>query len=106
MVNYTLTLQPFKFVWALLDAVYNIDPITRACYTTFKEVFLGLYIRVMQLQPSAFINNVIFKFGDIFDSVRDILLYVLNDSRGNFALPSDAGLALGNAIYLLLLPGP
>jgi len=49
MVNYTLTLQPFKFVWALLDAVYNIDPITRACYTTFKEVFLGLYIRVMQL---------------------------------------------------------
>jgi hypothetical protein len=92
--------------WTILDMTYNIDPITQACYRTFEEFGLGLDKQAKLLYPDTVINNVVFQFGNIFDSVRDVLLFMVGDSRGEFNLPYDAGYGLGNAIHLVMLPDP
>jgi hypothetical protein len=47
---------------------------------------------------------VIFQFGNIFDALRDVLLFVNDDDRGEYDLPYDAGYGLGTATYLVLKP--
>ena len=94
----------FKVGWNVLDMVYNIDPITITCYQSFKEVGVNFYSKILLLDPSTFINNVIFNFGDIFDSIRDVILFFTDDDRGDYNIPYDAGYGLGTAIHLVLKP--
>jgi hypothetical protein len=104
MLNSTLELKLFDVGWAFLDAVYNIDSITESCYRAVKESGNGFYTMATQLDPRTVIENVIFNFGDMYDSMRDVVLFLSDNSRGEFHLPYDAGLGLGNAVYLVLEP--
>ena len=58
----------------------------------------------LQLTPKIAMDNFIYKFGDIFDAIRDVILFLTADDRGEYNLPSDAGYGLGTAIYLILNP--
>lgn len=104
MWNYTLDGLPFKVGWRFLDMLYNVDPITRACYSGFKEVGTNTYNNALLLTPRVFLDNVIFNFGNIFDSIRDVILFFTDDDRGEYDLPYDAGYGLGNAVYLVFKP--
>jgi hypothetical protein len=104
MWNSTLEGHLFEAGWAALDAIYNVDPITQACYRSFKEFGIGFYANLLLLDPRTVIDNVVYQFGNIFDSLRDVMLFFTDDSRGEFNLPYDAGYGLGNALYLLLKP--
>ena len=104
MWNYTLDGQLFKVGWSLLDMMYNVDPITQACYKGFKEVGASTYNNALLLTPRVFLDNIIFNFGNIFDSIRDVLLFFTDDDRGEYDLPYDAGYGLGNAVYLVFKP--
>jgi len=104
ILNYTFTGQFFKVIDSMLDMVYNIDPITQYCYRSFEEVGVSAYNNALLLDPSTLINNVIYQFGNIFDSVRDVVLFFTDNSRGVFNLPYDAGYGLGNAVFLVLRP--
>lgn len=104
IVNYTLAGDLFKVGWALLDMIYNIDPIAQSCYKGFSESAMGIYGYGTQLDPKTVMDNVIFSFGHIFDSLRDVVLFFTDDARGEFNLPYDAGYGLGTAIYLVMKP--
>ena len=84
--------------------VYNIDPITNACYRSGEEIFYTSYAYVQTIDPKVIIDNTIYNFGDIFDAIRDTYLYFINDDRGVINLPYDAGLGIGTAIYLVFKP--
>ena len=47
------------------------------------------------LYPSAVIDNFVFNFGDIFDALRDTVLYFSTSSRGEYNVPYDAGYGVG-----------
>lgn len=67
---------------------------------------MNFYGNLLLLDARTIIDNVIYQFGNIFDSVRDVILFFTDNSRGEFNLPYDAGYGLGNAMYLLLKPKP
>lgn len=46
-------------------------------------------------------ENTIFNFGTIFDSIRDSILFLSSSDRGKFTIPYDAGYGIGNAIYFM-----
>lgn len=49
-------------------------------------------------------DNFVFNFGDIFDSIRDTILFFRSSSRGQFSVPYDAGYGLGYAVYEVMQP--
>lgn len=59
-VNETMQLEFFPVGWALLDIMYNLDPITVACYTSFTEVVAGVTYNVNQLTPKMVLMNFIY----------------------------------------------
>jgi hypothetical protein len=104
MWNYTLEGEFFNVGWAFLDMLYNTDPITQACYRSMKEVGVNVWSNIQLLDPRTFIDNFVFSFGKIFDSIRDMILFFNQDQRGEYHVPYDAGYGLGTAIYLLFRP--
>ncbi len=104
MWNYTLDGDFFYVGWTFLDMLYNTDPITQACYRSTKEVGVNVWSSIQLLDPRTFIDNVVFSFGKIFDSIRDMILFFTQDQRGEYHVPYDAGYGLGTAIYLLFRP--
>lgn len=92
----------FDAGWRFLDMLYNVDPITQACYTSFKEVGVTTYGNLLLITPRNFLDNFIFNFGNIFDAIRDVSLFMNDDPRGEYNLPYDAGYGLGTAIYLAI----
>ena len=84
MWNYTLDGQLFKVGWRLLDMIYNVDPITHSCYQSFKEVGVNTWNNIQLMTPRAFLDNVIYSFGNIFDSIRDVILFFTDDDRGEY----------------------
>ena len=104
IANYTKSKMYWNVGWALLDMTYNINPITQSCYRGFSECGLGLYGYAVELDPKTVINNIVFNFGDIFDAIRDVILFMTDDARGEFNLPYDAGYGIGTALYLVLKP--
>jgi len=81
--------------------IYNINSITQACFLTYEEVQNGVYKYSISIDPKTLIDNSIYQFGNIYDSIRDVYLYFTDDSRGVYNLPYDAGYGLGYAIYLV-----
>jgi hypothetical protein len=106
IANATVQLQFFKAGWAFLDMVYNVDPITQTCYRSVSEVVNGIIVNYNALEPRVIIDNFIYQFGKIYDSVRDVLLFFTTDDRGEINLPYDAGYGIGNAVYLIFKPAP
>jgi len=104
MWNYTLDGDFFNFGWSFLDMLFNTDPITQACYRSFKEVGVNVWGNIQLLDPRTFIDNLVFSFGKIFDSIRDMILFFNHDQRGEYHVAYDAGFGLGNAVYLLFKP--
>ena len=104
MWNLILDGNFFKAGWRFLDMLYNVDPITQACYTSFKEAGINFYGHLLLTSPRALLNNIIYNFGDIFDAFRDVILFVNDDPRGEYNVPYDAGFGLGTAIYLAIQP--
>jgi len=104
MWNYTLEFDFFDVGWRFLDILYNTDPITQSCYLSFKEVGSNIWGNIQLLDPRTFIDNIVFSFGKIFDSIRDVILFFTQDQRGEYHVPYDAGYGLGTALYLLFKP--
>ena len=88
----------------MFDMIYNVDIITQACYRTSFEFGYGLYDYGNRLDIRTGIDNVIFQFGNVYDAVRDTILFFIDDDRGEFDLPCDAGRGIGTAIFLLIIP--
>jgi len=86
--------------------VYNVNSITQSCYRTFNEFGVGIYTTVSAQDPSTLINNFIYSFGDIYDSLRDVIILLSSNSRGYTNLPYEAGYGLGNAFYVFINPTP
>ena len=84
--------------------VYNVNSITQSCYRTFNEFGLGIYASVSSKDQSALINNFIYSFGDIYDSLRDAIILLTANARGYTNLPYEAGYGLGNAFYVFINP--
>jgi hypothetical protein len=64
--------------WTILDMIYNIDTISKYCYIAMEEGGLGIEKYALQLYPSAVMNNVVYNFGDIFDSIRDSVIMLFS----------------------------
>ena len=91
--------------FTLLDMIYNTHNITVSCYTGFAEMGRGLSYYVTQLAPSIVMDNTVYNFGNIFDALRDVVLFLVSSPRGEFNLPYEAGYAAGAAIYQIMMPG-
>ena len=104
MVNQTLDGDYISVGWTILDMIYNVNNITQSCGNGMQEVIQGLVSYYNSQYPSNVINNFIFNFGNIFDSVRNTVLFFMSDPRGDFTVPFQAGLGIGNAIYQILQP--
>lgn len=102
--NYSADGKLWEAGWAVLDMIYNIDPITQNCYVGITECGLGLYGYALNLTPHTLIENVIMSFGDVYDAIRDIVLFMIGDSRGTFNGTYDAGYAIGYSLFLILNP--
>jgi len=102
--NYTAGNEPWLAGWSLLDIIYNVDTVSRYCYTAIYEGALGLENYGLQLYPSAIMNNVVYNFGDIFDSVRDSLIMLLSNPQGEGDLVFKSGFGLGYALFLAMKP--
>jgi hypothetical protein len=100
----TLTkgVQIFKILRLVFDITYNTNIIAETCYKGLTEGTLSVTRRAESLNTKQLINNIVFNFGRVFDSIRDTLLYFNGDTRGQFLIPYEAGLGIGNAIYLVL----
>ena len=48
--------------------------------------------------------NIIYNFGAIFDAVREVVLFFMEDPRGQANSVHDAGYNLGLAIFFLITP--
>ena len=48
-------------------------------------------------------DNFIYNFGDVFDSLRDGVLFFASDTRGVDRAPYEAGYAFGNGFYYILV---
>jgi hypothetical protein len=104
MVNQTRDGNVFDAGWTLLDMIYNVHNITSSCGTGVIETINGIsYLAGLQY-PSSVIDNVVFHFGDIFDALRNTMLYFDHNPRGDFNVPYDAGMGLGHAIYETIQP--
>ena len=103
-LNYTKSKNLWKAGWALLYMMYNIDSVTNSCLRSFEECGLGLYKYGTLLTPDTIIHNVIFNFGDIYDAIRDVILFMQGDSRGMYNLPYDAGYGIGYSIFMVMDP--
>ena len=55
--------------------------------------------------PKNYIMNVIYNFGHIFDSIRDSVLFLMEDPRGQVTNVYDCGFSLGWATYMIITPG-
>ncbi len=104
LVNVSKQGDLWEIGWLTFDMIYNLDPITYSCWSGYKEVVLGIEYYVSQLYVSAVMNNIVFNFGDMFDSIRNTILYFTYDARGDYKIPYDAGYGLGHAIYGALKP--
>jgi hypothetical protein len=103
-VNYTKERKGWEAGWTVLYMVYNVNSVTQSCYRTFNEFGVGVYEQVIAEDPSTLIDNFIYSFGDIYDSLRDVLILLAGNSRGQSNLPYEAGFGLGNALYLVISP--
>jgi hypothetical protein len=81
---------------------YNTNIIALTCYKGLREGSIDVTQRAKSLTTRQLLDNCVFNFGRIFDSIRDTLLYFNGDTRGQYNIPYEAGLGLGNAIYLIL----
>lgn len=105
IANYTLQgFQVFKIGWSILDMVYNVDSISDVCYKSGVEFVWGLYGYGDKLDLRTAVDNVIFDFGNIFDAFRDTVLFFMDDARGEYDIPYDAGRGIGTALYMVLRP--
>ena len=104
MWNQSVDGNLFNVGWRFLDMLYNVDSITQACYTSFKEAGINFYQNALYLTPRSFLDNFIFNFGDIFDALRDVSLFMKDDPRGEYDVPYDAGYGLGTAVFLIIKP--
>lgn len=104
MVNRSREGDFFEAGWVALDMIYNIDNITVSCGRGVIEVTTGLEYLASLQYPSSVIDNFIFNFGDIFDSLRNSILFLNHNPRGDFNVPYDAGYGVGHAIYEVLQP--
>ena len=102
--NYTAGNEPWLAGWSFLDIIYNVDTVSHFCYTAIEEGFIGIDGYVVQLYPSAVMNNVVYNFGDIFDSVRDSLIMLLSSPQGENNLVYKSGFGFGYAFYLTVKP--
>ena len=102
--NYTAGNQPWLAGWSFLDIIYNVDTVSHYCYTAIQEGSLGIEDYGLQLYPSAIMNNLVYNFGDIFDSVRDSLIMLLSSPQGESDLVFKTGFGLGYALYLTMKP--
>ena len=105
LANYTKAWQGFKVGWVILDMLYSVDTITESCTRAGIESGFGFDAYYQQLSPKTVINNFIYRFGDIFDSLRDVILFLTDDNRGVYNLPYEAGYGLGTAVYYVIKTG-
>lgn len=55
--------------------------------------------------PKNYILNVVYNFGHIFDSIRDVYLFLAEDPRGVLNDVHDAGFSTGLALFYVITPG-
>jgi len=104
MVNRTREGDAFAVGWILLDMIYNIDNITVSCGIGIMETADGIQKLAALQYPSSVIDNFVFNFGDIFDALRNTILYLTHNPRGDYNVPYDAGFGVGHAIYEVIQP--
>ena len=54
--------------------------------------------------PKPYLLNFVYNFGVIFDSMREVILFFLEDPRGLANNVHDAGYNLGLSLYFLITP--
>jgi len=56
------------------------------------------------LDMKAYLFNIVYNFGMIFDSLRDVVLFFEEDPRGQTNNIHDAGYNVGLALYYFITP--
>jgi hypothetical protein len=72
LVNNTLDWQIFPAITNLLDITYNVDTISKVCFSGYYNAYLGLVGLVgIYWTPKYLFENIIYNFGEIYSDIRD-----------------------------------
>ena len=85
----------------------NLHPIAFHCWGAGEHVYGHFYRIIVEengYNPKNYIMNTVYNFGHIFDNIRDVILYFMEDPRGQTQNVHDAGYNLGLAIFYFITP--
>ncbi len=104
IANSTVSQDLFSIMETVIDIIYHTHDLAYECYEgtlEAKEEFLAK--KDVYTDPKNLLNNIVFNFGNIFDAIRDALVWFDVGSQGEDEVSYDIGYALGNSFYLVLL---
>ena len=84
-----------------------LHPICFHCWNGAENTyghFYNILVNENGDSPKPYILNLVYNFGMIFDSMREMVLFFMEDSRGQANSVEDAGYDFGLAIFLLISP--
>jgi hypothetical protein len=92
-------------LWARL--AQRLHPTVLNCWAA-SEVTYNHFYNVLVVQngnsPKAYLMNMVYNFGHIFDALRDVYLFFTQDPRGLVDNVHDTGYMMGLAVYLIITP--
>ena len=56
------------------------------------------------MTPKMILNNLAFRFEFVYVTLRNIVLFMIDDPRGTFKSPYDVGYGLGTSAKMIIVP--
>jgi len=104
----------FENIYNLFDTMLLVTKITQQlhpiafhCWSAGEHTYAHFYDIVLVqngLDPKNYIMNFVYNFGHIFDNLRNVVMYLVEDPRGQINSVHDAGYNLGLALHYFITP--
>ena len=87
----------------LYDIMYKSDSLLNDCYNgAFEAGNTASNYGKMSKDPQYIAYNLVFNFGQMYNSIKDVALYFKGDPKAKATSAFNAGLELGKFVYLCL----
>lgn len=97
----TLTVDSvFTIIATALDPFYHLADINFSCFVGAQEAYgqiqkYGAFITDYTL----LLRNFLFNFGRMYDAIKDVVTFFINEDRSNARTPADLGAQMGAILF-------
>mmetsp|Transcript_13315 Transcript_13315/g.22619 ORF Transcript_13315/g.22619 Transcript_13315/m.22619 type:complete len:163 (-) Transcript_13315:88-576(-) len=101
------TYEFFDLLLLITKITQKLHPISLNCWDASVityDYFYDILVEQNGLNPKNYIMNSVYNFGHIFDALRDVYLFIVEDPRGSVDNVHDSGYSLGLAVFYFITP--